>query len=78
VTATRANAALVIAALALTVACRSGEPAAPGTLVTPTSRPSILLVTLDTTRADAIGPDAVGIETPARRIGTRRSARAPR
>ena len=28
-------------------------------------RPSILLVTLDTTRADAVGPDAVGIETPA-------------
>ena len=27
-------------------------------------RPSILLVTLDTTRADAIGPEAVGIETP--------------
>ena len=29
------------------------------------ARPSILLVTLDTTRADAIGPDAVGITTPA-------------
>ncbi len=28
-------------------------------------RPSILLVTLDTTRADAIGPDAVGVDTPA-------------
>ncbi|MCR4376068.1 MAG: sulfatase-like hydrolase/transferase [Acidobacteria bacterium] len=28
-------------------------------------RPSILLVTLDTTRADAIGPDAKGVETPA-------------
>ena len=28
-------------------------------------RPSILLVTLDTTRADAIGPEAAGIETPA-------------
>jgi choline-sulfatase len=27
-------------------------------------RPSILLVTLDTTRADAIGPDALGVETP--------------
>jgi len=27
------------------------------------NRPSILLVTLDTMRADAIGPDAVGIET---------------
>ncbi|MEP6914735.1 MAG: sulfatase-like hydrolase/transferase [Acidobacteriota bacterium] len=28
-------------------------------------RPSILLVTLDTTRADAIGPEAAGITTPA-------------
>lgn len=28
------------------------------------SRTSILLVTLDTTRADAIGPDARGVETP--------------
>ena len=27
-------------------------------------RPSILLVTLDTTRADAIGPEASGVETP--------------
>jgi len=29
------------------------------------SRPSILLVTLDTTRVDAIGPGATGVETPA-------------
>jgi choline-sulfatase len=28
-------------------------------------RPSILLITLDTTRADAIGPEAQGVETPA-------------
>jgi len=28
-------------------------------------RPAILLVTLDTTRADAIGPEAAGVETPA-------------
>jgi len=32
---------------------------------TPTERPSILLVTLDTTRADAMGPEAAGVETPA-------------
>ncbi len=31
----------------------------------PPPRPSILLITLDTTRADAIGPEARGIETPA-------------
>jgi arylsulfatase A-like enzyme/Tfp pilus assembly protein PilF len=29
------------------------------------ARPSILLVTLDTTRADAIGPEAKGVRTPA-------------
>ena len=28
-------------------------------------RPSILLITLDTTRADAIGPEAAGVQTPA-------------
>src|SRR6266513_1210879 len=31
----------------------------------PASRPSILLVTLDTTRADSIGPEAVAVQTPA-------------
>ncbi len=31
----------------------------------PANRPSILLITLDTTRADAIGPDAAGVSTPA-------------
>ena len=33
--------------------------------VRPAERPSILLVTLDTTRYDAIGPEARGVETPA-------------
>src|SRR5438045_5699184 len=37
----------------------SSSTAAPG------SRPSILLVTMDTTRADAIGPEAQGVRTPA-------------
>ncbi len=31
----------------------------------PSPRPSILFVTLDTTRADAIGPEAAGVTTPA-------------
>jgi arylsulfatase A-like enzyme/tetratricopeptide (TPR) repeat protein len=31
----------------------------------PAARPSILLVTLDTTRADAIGPEAQDVDTPA-------------
>jgi len=37
-------------------ACKRPEAPAP--------QPSILLVTLDTTRADAIGPDAKGVNTP--------------
>ncbi|TAK12700.1 MAG: hypothetical protein EPO35_11145, partial [Acidobacteria bacterium] len=45
----------------LSTACGSGAPdekAGP-------ARPSILLITLDTTRADAIGPAAAGVSTPA-------------
>lgn len=37
---------------------------APSTQQQAAPRPSILLVTLDTTRADSIGPEAIGIETP--------------
>ncbi|MEA2238016.1 MAG: choline-sulfatase [Thermoanaerobaculia bacterium] len=52
----------VLTVLLALAACRqqseSTQPAVPA------ARPSILLVTLDTTRADAIGPEAVGIETP--------------
>ena len=45
----------------LLVACGvAREEAAPAP-----ARPSILLVTLDTTRADSIGPDARGVSTPA-------------
>lgn len=43
-------------------ACRAPEATAPAV---PATRPSILLVTLDTTRADSIGPEAVGVVTPA-------------
>ncbi|HEY0591933.1 MAG TPA: sulfatase, partial [Thermoanaerobaculia bacterium] len=50
---------LTFSLLAL-VACSSERPAAPEAA----ERPSILLVTLDTTRADAIGPEAKGVETP--------------
>ena len=45
--------AFAIAAIVL-AACRGAET---GQATSPASRPSILLVTLDTTRADAIGPD---------------------
>jgi choline-sulfatase len=47
-------------------ACREApKPASRAAGGGSTARPSILLVTLDTTRADAIGPEATGIETPA-------------
>lgn len=46
--------------LLLFAACEQKEVPSP-----PVARPSILLVTLDTTRADAIGPEAKGVETPA-------------
>jgi choline-sulfatase len=57
---------LGLAAAALMAAC-GGGPREPGAepAAGPAPRPSILLVTLDTTRADAIGPEAHGIETPA-------------
>jgi choline-sulfatase len=42
-------------------ACDRSQPAAPRS----EPRPSILLITLDTTRADAIGPEAAGVDTPA-------------
>ena len=70
-----ARVALVLGVLALGVACGSGQPAAPIQKAASTSKPSILLVTLDTTRADAIGPDAVGIETPAFNALAARGAR---
>jgi choline-sulfatase len=54
--------ALALAAALLAAAC--GRDRAPRAAA-PAARPSILLVTLDTTRADAIGPEATGIETPA-------------
>jgi choline-sulfatase len=51
---------LALTAIALVFGCTNEQPAAPPAA----PRPSILFVTLDTTRADAIGPDARGVETP--------------
>ena len=48
---------LVFALLASACGHAPGQP--------PAARPSILLVTLDTTRADSIGPDAKDVQTPA-------------
>jgi Tfp pilus assembly protein PilF len=57
---------VLLLALAIAGGCgRSGKPASPPPSRSPAPRPSILLVTLDTTRADVVGPEAVGIETPA-------------
>ena len=51
---------LLVTALILGCGRTTESPSPP-----PASRPSILLITLDTTRADSIGPDAKGVETPA-------------
>src|SRR6478735_8818262 len=56
-------------ALACVPACGRSDPATgPGPAASRPPggpRPSILLITMDTTRADAIGPEAFGVETPA-------------
>src|SRR5690606_13771972 len=52
---------IALAAIVLLAACSREAPERP---VEP-PRLSILLVTLDTTRADAIGPEARGVRTPA-------------
>ena len=54
----RAAIALITTALVIS-GCRRET-----TLPPPPPRPSILFVTLDTTRADAAGPEAVGVSTP--------------
>mgnify|MGYP001194467105 CR=1 FL=1 len=60
----RLSLAFLLGLVATVAACgRGGSPDAGRSA--PAQRPSILLVTLDTTRADAIGPEAKGVETPA-------------
>jgi arylsulfatase A-like enzyme/Tfp pilus assembly protein PilF len=49
----------------LCAGCFAGSGSTPPPASGGSARPSILLVTLDTTRADAIGPGAAGVETPA-------------
>src|SRR3954471_20783316 len=51
----------VLAVLVLAACRNAGEPAPERV---DRRSPSILLVTLDTTRADSIGPGASGVETP--------------
>src|SRR5712692_8466048 len=64
-TAAGRSQALLLAGAMLVGACEKAPKPKPSTAAGPTARPSILLVTLDTTRADAMGPEARGIETPA-------------
>jgi choline-sulfatase len=60
VVAMKRKSIVAIALIAATsVTCRK-EPATPPVA----QRPSILFVTLDTTRADAVGPEAAGVTTP--------------
>ena len=54
----------LLVALTFLAACSRSETPAPASASAPAERPSILLVTLDTTRADSIGPDS-SVSTPA-------------
>ena len=57
--------AIIVLILTAAIAGCQKPERSPSATATAATRPSILLVTLDTTRADAIGPDAQGVETPA-------------
>jgi len=60
-----ALAVALAAAAVMDAGCgRAAAPSPDGGTRAAAVRPSILLVTLDTTRADSIGPDAVGVTTP--------------
>ena len=67
----------LLALLAMGGCSGSDSPGATQTQSSAT-RPSILLVTLDTTRADAIGPDARGVSTPSFNALAARGARFTR
>ncbi len=54
----------LVLALAFGAACGPRDEQKTGRPAPPAPRPSILFVTLDTTRADVVGPEAVGIVTP--------------
>jgi choline-sulfatase len=56
---------LALAGILLMGACGTTQKTEPRAAGESVAHPPILLVTLDTTRADAIGPEARGIETPA-------------
>jgi choline-sulfatase len=56
---------LALAGVLLIGGCGRGQKPESSVSEDASTHPSILLVTLDTTRADAIGPEAVGVDTPA-------------
>jgi choline-sulfatase len=60
----RSHLAVVACALVLGWSCGRDTTRAPASQAPPAPRPSILLVTLDTTRADVVGPEAKGLATP--------------
>ncbi len=64
-TGRRALATAAAFTLILSIGCSRDAPSPSSGASPGSTRPSILLVTLDTTRADAIGPRAKGIVTPA-------------
>src|ERR1700682_4474837 len=55
---------LATCALLLLFTCGKAHETNPTSAASAGPRPNILFITLDTTRVDAIGPEAVGIETP--------------
>src|SRR5258708_40347641 len=55
---------LATCAVLLLLACGKAHETKSTSSVNTGPRPNIVFITLDTTRVDAIGPEAVGIETP--------------
>ena len=74
VTSPRRARTVVVLGTLLIAGCGGGASSG-GASASKGGRPSILLVTLDTTRADVIGPEAVGISTPAFNALARRGRR---
>jgi tetratricopeptide (TPR) repeat protein len=55
----------ILSAVLLIAGCSRAPQSSTGDGGAAAPRPSILLITLDTTRADSIGPEAAGVSTPA-------------
>src|SRR5216684_1957695 len=66
---------LATCATFLLLACGKTHETNPTSSANGGTRPNIVFITLDTTRVDAIGPEAVGIETPSYNALARRGLR---